>query len=208
MVEQNGIVLSFPSPVTEFDTSRIEFSMKTPKLVESKVPFSVETDSTEFNTYVIRPQNDLVKGNEYKIVFPFATFKDVNGFTNDSTAKTFSLPSDENLSSLTLEIKNVGARYIVELINAKRTRTFRKYIIEEDCELLFPYLKADEYSIRITEDKNSNGKLDTGDLLKRIQPEKVLLYTLDNGKDAMTIAERTDIVQEIDIKEIFSPDNN
>lgn len=208
MVEQNGIVLSFPSPVTEFDTSRIEFSMKTPKLVESKVPFSVETDSTEFNTYVIRPQNDLVKGNEYKIIFPFATFKDVNGFTNDSTAKTFSLPSDENLSSLSLEIKNVGARYIVELINAKRTKTFRKYIIEEDCELLFPYLKADEYSIRITEDKNSNGKLDTGDLLKRIQPEKVLLYTLDNGKNAMTIAERTDIVQEIDIKEIFSPDNN
>ena len=149
MVEQNGIVLSFPAPVTVFDTSKIVFTTKTPKLVESKVPFGVEEDSTEFNTYIIRPEVELIKGNEYNIIFPFATFKDVNGFTNDSTANTFTLPTDENLSSLTLEIKNVNARYIVELINAKRTRTFRKYIIEEDCELLFPYLKADEYSIRI-----------------------------------------------------------
>jgi hypothetical protein len=151
---------------------------------------------------------ELIKGNEYNIIFPFATFKDVNGFTNDSTANTFTLPTDENLSSLTLEIKNVNARYIVELINAKRTRTFRKYIIEEDCELLFPYLKADEYSIRITEDKNSNGKLDTGDLLKRIQPEKVLLYKLNDEKDIITISERTDIVQELDMNEIFAPDKN
>ncbi|MBO5919901.1 MAG: Ig-like domain-containing protein [Bacteroidales bacterium] len=208
MVEQNGIVLSFPAPVMEFDTSKIEFTTKTPKLVESKVPFGVEQDSTEFNTYIIRPKIELIKGNEYNIIFPFATFKDVNGFTNDSTANTFTLPTDENLSSLTLEIKNVNARYIVELINAKRTRTFRKYIIEEDCELLFPYLKADEYSIRITEDKNSNGKLDTGDLLKRIQPEKVLLYKLNDEKDIITISERTDIVQELDMNEIFAPDKN
>lgn len=208
MVEQNGIVLSFPAPVTVFDTSKIVFTTKTPKLVESKVPFGVEEDSTEFNTYIIRPEVELIKGNEYNIIFPFATFKDVNGFTNDSTANTFTLPTDENLSSLTLQIKNVNARYIVELINAKRTRTFRKYIIEEDCELLFPYLKADEYSIRITEDKNSNGKLDTGDLLKRIQPEKVLLYKLNDEKDIITISERTDIVQELDMNEIFAPDKN
>lgn len=208
MVEQNGIILSFPSPVTGFDTSRIEFTMKTPKLVESKVAFSVEEDSIEFNTYILRPDVKLENGNEYKIVFPFAVFKDVNGFTNDSIATTFTLPTDENLSSITLEMKNVGARYIVELINSQRTKTLRKYIIEENCNLLFPYLASGEYSIRITEDKNSNGKLDTGDLLKRIQPEKVLLYKLENGKDIMTIAERTDIVQELDINKIFAPDNN
>ena len=72
---------------------------------------------------------------------------------------------------------------------------------------MFPYLSAGEYSIRITEDKNSNGSLDTGDLLKRLQPEKVLLYTLDDGKDIITMKERTDIVQEVDLNKIFAPDN-
>ncbi len=208
MVEQNGIVLTFPAPVIQLDTSRINFITKTPKLVESKVPFGIEKDSNEFNTYVIRPLIELVKGNEYNITFPFATFKDVNGYTNDSTSNKFTLPTEENLSSITLEIKNVAARYIIELINTQRTQTYRKYIIENDCELLFPYLKAGDYSIRITEDKNSNGKLDTGDLLKRIQPEEVLLYKLDDGKDIITIAERTDIVQELDFNQIFAPHNN
>ena len=51
-------------------------------------------------------------------------------------------------------------------------------------------------------------KLDTGDLLKRIQPEKVLLYKLNDEKDIITISERTDIVQELDMNEIFAPDKN
>ena len=80
----------------------------------------------------------------------------------------------------------------------------RKYIIDSDCELLFPYLKANEYSIRITEYLNSNGKLDTGDLLTRKQPEKVMMYTLSDGTTKMKINERTDIVQDIDIAEMFS----
>ena len=45
--------------------------------------------------------------------------------------------------------------------------------------------------------------LDTGDLLKRKQPEKVLLYTLEDGKDIISIKERTDIVQEVDIAKMF-----
>ena len=207
MVEQNGIIISFPSPIDVFDTAKLSFKMRTPKLVESNVVYTIEEDPKQFNQYILKPVADLVKGNEYFITFPFAAFKDVNGFTNDSTTTKFSLPADENLSSITLEMRNVSARYIVELINPQRSRVFREYVIDKDCDLLFPYLKEGEYSIRITEDKNSNGSLDTGDLLKRLQPEKVLLYTLDDGKDIITMKERTDIVQEVDLNKIFAPDN-
>ena len=136
-----------------------------------------------------------------------AIFKDVNGFTNDSSYTAVSLPTDEKLSSLTLEMNNVDARYIVELVNPQMTTVYRKYIIEDDCELLFPYLKANDYSIRITEDLNCNGKLDTGILLKRKQPEKVQLYTLDNGTARIKINERTDIVQDIDIAAMFGKES-
>ncbi len=207
MVEQNGITLTFPAPLIEFDTAKIQFTMKTPKLVESQVEFTVQKDSIEANTYFVQAKDEYVKGNEYSIVFPFAMFKDVNGFTNDSTSNKFSLPTDENLSSITLEMKNISARYIVELVNPQRSKTFRKYEIEQDCNLLFPYLKPGEYSIRITEDKNSNGKLDTGDLLARLQPEKVLLYKLEDGKNVISVAERTDLVQEVDINKLFAPSN-
>ena len=78
-----------------------------------------------------------------------------------------------------------------------------KYIINEDTNLLFPYLAPGEYSIRITEDKNNNGIIDTGDYLTRRQPEKVLLFKLEDGTDKIKINERTDLIQDIDIAAMF-----
>ena len=109
------------------------------------------------------------------------------------------MPSDDKLSSITLDIVNVNARYIIELVNEQRNNVYRKYIINSDTKLLFPYLDKGKYSIRITEDKNCNGLLDTGSILEKRQPEKVRLYKMDNDKDIITLEERMDLEQVIDI---------
>lgn len=203
MVEQEGIVLEFTDPlvVKRFDT--LSFIMSTPKQIKSNVEYTVEQDSIEINRYVIRPKLPFVAGNDYLIKFPMGIFKDINGFTNDSTDTKITLPNSDNASSITLDITGVNARYIVELINDTRSTVYRKYVINEDCELVFPYLDKGKYSIRITQDKNSNGLLDTGDLLSRKQPEKVLLYTLPGGKDIIELNEKTDLMQSVNIEELF-----
>lgn len=202
-VEQEGVVIKFKEPLYEMHQDSISFKMKTPKGIESNVVYSLAQDTLDLCTYVIRPQEQFVKGNDYSLYFPFATFKDINGFTNDSTVTSISLPTDDNLSSITLEISNVNSRYIVELVTKTRDKVFRKYIINSDCELLFPYLQRGEYSIRITEDKNNNGLFDPGDVLLGIQPEKVVLYKLPNGKEIMQLNEKTDLTQDIDLSEYF-----
>lgn len=203
MVEQEGIVLEFTDPlvVKRFDT--LVFVMSTPKQVKSNVEYTVEQDSIEINRYVIRPKVQFVPGNDYQIKFPMGIFKDINGFANDSTETKITLPNSDNASSITLDVTGVNARYIVELINDTRSTVYRKYVINEDCELVFPYLDKGKYSIRITQDKNSNGLLDTGDLLSRKQPEKVLLYTLPGGKDIIELNEKTDLMQSVNIEELF-----
>lgn len=203
MVEQNGIVLQFSDPlvVKKFDT--LSFIMSTPKQIKSSVEYTVEQDSIEINKYVIRPKVQFVAGNDYELKFPMGMFRDINGFTNDSTVTKVTLPNDDNASSITLDVTGVDARYIVELINDTRSTVYRKFVINEDSELLFPYLEKGNYSIRITQDKNSNGLLDTGDLLARRQPEKVLLYTLPGGKDIINLNEKTDLIQSVNIKELF-----
>ena len=133
----------------------------------SRKEYDIVRDSLEITKYVIRPKEQFIKGNDYELTIPMAAFKDINGFTNDSSVTKISLPTDENLSSVTFEMKNVDTRYIVELVNPARSQVFRKYIIDRDCELTFPYLAPGDYSVRITEDKNSNGIIDTGDLLSR-----------------------------------------
>ena len=79
----------------------------------------------------------------------------------------------------------------------------RSFIVNKDETLLFPYLKAGKYSIRITEDLNENGLVDTGNLLEHRQPEKVRFYKLEDGTFLIDILEMTELEQSIDIQEMF-----
>ena len=103
---------------------------------------------------------------------------------------------------------NVHEKYMIELVDDKRTKVFRTYSIDTASVLLFPYLSAGTYSIRITEDKNGNGQIDTGNLLERKQPEKVIMYrfnsaSMSNDAYILTLPERTELIQTIDIGEMF-----
>ena len=92
---------------------------------------------------------------------------------------------------------------IVDLLDEKRTKVLRSYIIEKDQTLLFPYLRTGKYSVRITEDLNRNGLVDTGNVLEKKQPEKVLFYKLEDGESLIDIPEMTELEQDIDVAEMF-----
>ena len=104
---------------------------------------------------------------------------------------------------LLLSLSNVDNKYIVDLLNEKRDKVLRSYIIEDDTVLSFPYLKAGKYSIRITEDVNKNGIVDTGILLEHKQPEKVRFYKLEDGTFLIDIPEMMEIEQSVDMLEMF-----
>ena len=94
-------------------------------------------------------------------------------------------------------------KYIIDLLNEKKDNIIRSFIVDKDQTLLFPYLKAGKYSIRFTEDINRNGIVDTGNLLEHKQPEKVLFYELEDGKNLIDIPEMTELEQSIDVGEMF-----
>ena len=145
-----------------------------------------------------------MSGYEYKLKVPHRKFRDINGFYNDSTEVKVSLPKDDKLSTLSLDMVGVRHKYIVDLLNEKRDKVMRSYIIENDTKLLFPYLKSGRYSVRITEDINKNGIVDTGNLLEHRQPEKVIFYKLRDGSEVLTIKESTEMEQRIDIGKLFA----
>lgn len=104
---------------------------------------------------------------------------------------------------MNLVLTNVNNKYIVDLLNEKRNSVLRSYIIDSDQTLVFPYLKAGKYSIRITEDLNRNGIVDTGILLEHKQPEKVRFYKLADGTFLIDIPEMMELEQSIDVAEMF-----
>lgn len=202
-IEQYGFVLEFKYPVVETAFDSLSFRYLNPKQVESIGKYTVTQDSLNLRKYIVRPIEKLLPGYEYYLKIPHRKFKDINGFYNDSTEVKVSLPNDDNLSTLHISLTNVNNKYIVDLLNEKRDKVLRSYIIEDDQILDFPYLKAGKYSIRITEDLNKNGIVDTGILLEHKQPEKVRFYKLEDGTFLIDIPEMSEIDQEIDMREMF-----
>ena len=209
-VDQDGIRLLFDTPLISAPFDSITIKSVNARQQESYAEFTVEEDSLNFKNFTIRMKEKLNVGNEYTIKIPGRQFRDINGYYCDSLVKKFSLPTDESLSSITLEVNGVNlekGRYIIELVDEKRTKIYRKYSIDTTSVLSFPYLKAGKYSLRLTRDINGNGVIDTGSILEKRQPEKVLMYrfneSLGNNAFILDLPERMDITQSIDIGELF-----
>jgi len=202
-VEQNGFELEFTYPVVESAFDSLTFRYLNPRQQESVGKYTVTQDSLNLRKYIIRPEVELQPGYEYYLKVPHRKFKDINGFYNDSTEVKVVLPNDDKLSSMSLVLSGVRNKYIVDLLNEKRDKVLRTYITDKDETLNFPYLKAGKYSIRITEDLNRNGLVDTGILLEHRQPEKVRFYKLEDGTFLIDIPEMTELEQSIDVSEMF-----
>lgn len=202
-VEQYGFTMEFKYPVVETAFDSLTFRYLNPRQQESTARYTVTQDSLNLRKYIIKPEIELQPGYEYFLKVPHRKFRDINGFYNDSTEVKVTLPSDDKLSTMNLSLTNVRNKYIVDLLNEKRNQILRSYIVEKDEVLKFPYLKAGKYSIRITEDLNRNGLVDTGILLDHKQPEKVRFYKLEDGTFLINIPEMTELDQSIDVAEMF-----
>lgn len=202
-VEQYGFVMEFKYPVVKSAFDSLGFRFLNPRQQESTGEYTVTQDSLNLRKYVVRPKAKLLPGYEYFLKVPHRKFQDVNGFYNDSTEIKVTLPNDDKLSTMTLKMSNVKNKYIVDLLDEKRTNVLRSYIIESDQDLVFPYLKTGKYSVRITEDLNRNGLVDTGILLEHKQPEKVRFYKLEDGTFLIDIPEMVEVEQNIDVEAIF-----
>ncbi len=203
-VEQKGFEIVFDYPIINENFDSLSLISVNPRQQESKMKFTIERDTLNLRRYTLMPEGKLMSGYEYKLKVPYRKFRDINGFYNDSTEVKVSLPKDDKLSTLTLNLSNVNNKYIVELLNDKRDKVLRSYIVEKDSKLDFPYLKAGKYSIRITEDKNRNGMVDTGNVLEHKQPEKVIFYKLKDGTYVINIKESTEMEQNINISSLFA----
>ena len=202
-VEQYGFTIEFTYPLVESAFDSLVFRSINPRQQESIGSYTIRQDSLNLRKYVVTPTEKLQPGYEYFLKVPHRKFRDINGFYNDSSEVKVTLPNDDKLSTLFLNLSNVHNKYIVDLLNEKRDKVLRQYIVEGDQTLIFPYLKSGKYSIRITEDLNRNGIVDTGILLERKQPEKVMFYKLEDGTFLIDIPEMMEIEQNLDVQAMF-----
>ena len=201
-VEQYGFGIEFKYPLIEEAWDSLEFRSVNPRQQEAAGKVNVTRDPDNLRRFQIMPTEPFQVGYDYYLKVPHRKFRDINGFYNDSTEMKVTLPTDDKLSSITLELTRVNNRYLVELLTEKRDKVIRSFLVDKAGPVVFPYLKQGSYCIRITEDKNRNGMVDTGVLLEKKQPEKVRFFKLED-QFLIKVLERSEMVWKINLEEMF-----
>ena len=204
-VEQNGFELEFRNPIIWAQFDSIQFTAINTRQRRSRAEFTIEQDSLNLRRYILRPKDKLQPGFEYTMRLPHRIFRDINGFWSDSTQVRVSLPKDETLSNLELDLVGVDRKLIVDLMSEKNNQVLRSYVTDKDGTLHFPYLKEGRYRIRITEDGNRNSIVDTGSLLEHRQPERVV-FVIFSGSEYLSIPASVELSQSVDAGTLFSND--
>ncbi|MBR5256686.1 MAG: Ig-like domain-containing protein [Bacteroidales bacterium] len=201
-VEQYGFTVEFQYPLIQDAWDSLVFRSVNPRQQEKRERYTVTRDPNNLRRFTIMPREKLQNGFDYYLKLPYRKFRDVNGHYNDSTEMKVTLPNDEKLSTISLELTKVKSRYIIDLLGEKRDKVIRSYMVDADQTLVFPYVRAGKYCIRITEDSNKNGLVDTGSILEHRQPEKVKFYKIKDDF-LLDIPERTEYEQKINMEELF-----
>jgi len=156
--------------------AKIEDSLITVRDIDSlKVPFS-----TSINKRLdeIDLSFDVSPSDKYSIVIMPKAIKDIRGSNNDSIQYNVVSQTLEDYGNIFLDvILSNNSKYILQLIDSDMDviREFKN--IESNSTYSFDYIVPGKYTFRLIEDLNNNGVWDTGDFLKKRQPEPVFYYT-------------------------------
>jgi hypothetical protein len=168
----SSITIESPTPLINIDTSKINI-VKIEDTVEVKQEYRFYGDSVRIRKYWITLPWEGRSG--YKVWIEPGAFTDIYENKNDTLILSFRSQEIEFYGNLNVSIQNVKTRVIVQLLDEK-DKIIRKENIGIDKEIRFDYLHPGKYKMKAIIDENKNGKWDTGDYLKKIQPEKVLFY--------------------------------
>lgn len=121
----------------------------------------------------------LEPDSSYTLMVLPGAFTDLFGAINDTLQVRFktTTPSDYGsiLVNLTLPEENDQSSFLLQLLNEKWEMVAQKQVSESRV-YTFEHLAAANFRLRLVLDENQNGQWDTGNYLKGVQPEKVIIY--------------------------------
>ncbi|CAL2079926.1 Ig-like domain-containing protein [Tenacibaculum sp. 190524A02b] len=114
------------------------------------------------------------KTNYELTVLPNA-FVDLYETKNDTLNYKFNTKDIEDYGSIVIDLqKKVNAPVIIELL--EKDEVVKTVYVSTSKKITFDLLEPKEYSVRAIIDENKNNKWDSGNFLRRIQPERVIYF--------------------------------
>lgn len=161
----DAIVLEAKTPFTSIDTNKITILDKD----SLAVPYTHKLDKMA-NTYTFGI--NVTESQKYKMIILPAAFTDFYGAVNDTLNYNFNSRKKSDYGSIRVNLINAKLPLIVQLVGDKGKVLYERYAKEQPI-VDFNDIDPKQYQLRVVFDENKNGKFDTGNYLKKIQPERI-----------------------------------
>ncbi len=202
---EEHLTIEFDQPIIRFDTLKVLLTNTLEDNNIKDVPVHFIQDTANMRKwYIHAPWKN--PGSSYTLTIPSGAAEDVAGLKNDSIIGKYTLLDPEKFATvkLTIVAKSDTSKYIVQLLD-DGGRILQEKIDVTGGLVQFNYVKAGDIKFRVIEDNNGNGKWDSGNLVKHIEPERTELYQDAEGKDSFVTKVNWEFELTINMNELFAP---
>lgn len=148
---------------------------------------TLNEDSTNVSNYTLTKDTATMRrlifnykwkpNSRYDLIFNEGALTSIYGDKNKKFLKQFQLDKPDNYGPLTLKVTvpDTSKGYVIELMDNQKNVVHRDPITKSG-NVVYKNYPVGKYYVRVIYDDNKNGKWDSGNVKKRIQPENVWIY--------------------------------
>lgn len=165
------ILFTFKEPLEKVIKDSIHFYQLQDTL-EVPAKFDFVKDSVDFLKYRLKVH--WKPETRYKLVIDSTAFQNIYGLYSDKYKGEIKTQEQEYYGEIILHVSGVTEPTIVQLLENNKSETLiQEKIINSNQTISFNYLDPKVYIMKVIIDSNNNGKWDTGNYDKKLQPEMV-----------------------------------
>ncbi len=201
-----GMTIEFEYPLSIWSNNLGGISLTTGDSTDMvQIPVNMVPDTVSVRKWHL--QADWAPGMRYRLFIPPRTFIDVAGQTNDSITQAYETPVENTVGTVVVEVigKTPESEYVVQRTDESGNRVLDEKRHVKTGTVRFGYVNPSEVRLKILEDIDGNGEWNTGNLVKRMQPERVEFYVEDPDKPSITVRAGWIENKKVDMNELFAP---
>ncbi len=201
---ENDLTIDFDYPLVRVDSASLLLTLTHEDQSIEDVPVHMVRDTAQLRRWYFRAPWQT--GGQYTLTIPEGAITDVAGFSNDSIVGKYTVLNPEKFATVKVHVKgrDDGSKYIVQLLDENNSmKQERRDVATGDIQ--FNFVPAGNIKFRIIEDRNGNGKWDTGNVVERRQPERAEMYANEQGEDTFATKANWEIEFSMDMNRIFAP---
>ena len=180
MAPDQNIEFIFEEPIDTFDINAFHFAIQVDSTYRP-TDFMIVRDSINIKKFTFYAE--WLPDTTYQLQIDTGAFVSIYGHRMEGTKKNIKIKSLDTYSALFVNLDNFKGNGVVELL--KPGDKVVKSIRAIDNRADFFFIPPGEYYIRMFDDRNRNGKWDTGEFDSHTQPEDMYYYHKELNLRAM-----------------------